>query len=38
MDDVQIVDLYWNRDERALEETDIKYRKYLLYVIGVWMI
>jgi len=29
MDDVQIVDLYWNRDERALEETDIKYGRYL---------
>lgn len=25
MEDVQIVDLYWLRDERAIRETDIKY-------------
>ncbi len=29
LDDNQIVDLYWNRDERAIDETDKKYRNYL---------
>ena len=29
MDDEQIIDLYWNRDERAIEETDQKYGAYL---------
>ena len=29
MDDVQIVNLYWERDEKALIETDIKYGRYL---------
>lgn len=29
MTDQQIVELYWNRDERAIHETDLKYRKYL---------
>jgi len=32
MDDEQIVELYWKRDERALEETDFKYKKYLSLV------
>ncbi len=32
MDDEQIVELYWKRDERALEETDLKYKKYLSLV------
>ncbi|MBQ8356294.1 MAG: sigma-70 family RNA polymerase sigma factor [Clostridia bacterium] len=27
--DEQIVDLYWNRDERAIAETDYKYSKFL---------
>ena len=29
MEDEQIIDLYWNRDERAIEETDHKYGAYL---------
>lgn len=29
MDDRQIVDMYWERDEDAIKETDLKYRKYL---------
>jgi len=29
MDDNHIVDLYWQRDERAINETEIKYGKYL---------
>ena len=29
MDDETIVDLYWERDEKAIEETDFKYKKYL---------
>lgn len=32
MSDEQIVALYWKRDERAIKETDIKYRKFLLSV------
>lgn len=31
-DDEKIVDLYWGRDERAIEETDKKYRGYLFSV------
>jgi len=31
--DAEIVELYWNRDERAIEETDFKYRN-LLYTIA----
>lgn len=27
--DEQIIDLYWSRDEKAIEETDRKYKKYL---------
>ena len=30
MEDEQIVALYWQRDERAIRETDIKYKKFLL--------
>ncbi len=30
--DGQIVELYWRRDEQAINETDIKYGKYLLAV------
>ncbi len=29
MDDKQIVELYWNRDERAISETEAKYGHYL---------
>ena len=31
--DKGIIDLYWDRDERAIEETDFKYKKYLYCVI-----
>lgn len=30
--DEQIIELYWQRDETAIRETDLKYRKYLLKV------
>ena len=30
--DEEIIELYWNRDERAIEETDLKYRKYLFTI------
>ena len=29
MSDREIIDLYWDRDERAIKETDVKYKKYL---------
>ncbi|MBR2906839.1 MAG: RNA polymerase sigma factor [Clostridia bacterium] len=32
MSDEQIVDLYWQRNEQAFKETDIKYKNYLLSV------
>lgn len=32
MSDEKIIDLYWQRNEQAIKETDIKYRKYLLSV------
>ena len=32
LNDEQIVELYWQRDERAIRETDIKYGKFLLSV------
>ena len=32
MDDEQIVALYWQRDEKAIEETDFKYKKYLFSI------
>lgn len=32
MSDEQIVDLYWQRDEQAIRETDIKYKNLLLSV------
>jgi len=32
MSDEQIVELYWQRNEQAIRETDIKYKKYLLSV------
>ena len=32
MDDDKIVVLYWDRDEKAIEETDFKYKKYLFSI------
>ena len=32
LNDSEIVDLYWERNEKAIEETDYKYRKYLFSV------
>ena len=32
MSDEQIVELYWQRDEQAIKETDIKYKSFLLSV------
>lgn len=32
MSDEQIVELYWQRNEQAIKETDIKYKKFLLSV------
>ena len=32
LSDDQIVALYWQRDEQAIKQTDIKYRKFLLSV------
>ncbi len=32
MNDEDIIDLYWARDERAIDETDHKYRKYLFTI------
>ncbi len=32
MDDDKIVELYWKRDEKAIEETDFKYKKYLFSI------
>ena len=32
LEDHEIVGLYWNRDEKAIEETDFKYKKYLMTV------
>lgn len=29
LSDEQIIDLYWKRDEKAIDETDFKYRPYL---------
>ena len=29
LDDQAIIELYWQRDEQAIEETDFKYKKYL---------
>lgn len=29
MEDMQIIDLFWNRDEQAIKETDEKYNHYL---------
>ena len=32
MSDEQIVELYWQRDEKAIKETDVKYKKFLISV------
>ena len=32
MDDEKIVELYWKRDEKAIKETDFKYKKYLFSI------
>lgn len=32
MQDVLIVDLYWNRNEDAIQQTKIKYEAYLMKV------
>lgn len=32
MSDERIVELYWQRDEQAIKQTDIKYKKFLLSV------
>ena len=32
MNDEQIVELYWQRDEQAIKQTDIKYKKFLLSI------
>ncbi len=32
MSDEKIVELYWQRDEQAIKETDIKYRRFLISV------
>jgi len=29
MEDARIIELYWNRDEKAIHETDIKYGNYI---------
>lgn len=33
LDDQAIIALYWARDEKAIEETDFKYKKYLFTVV-----
>ena len=30
--DEKIIELYWSRDEKAIEETDFKYKKYLFSI------
>ena len=32
MDDRNIIDLYWQRSERAITETDLKYGKFCRYI------
>ena len=32
LSDAEIIELYWQRNERAIEETDVKYRRYLFAV------
>ena len=33
LDDDSIIELYWMRNERAIDETDFKYKKYLSVII-----
>lgn len=33
--DEQIIDMYWNRSEQAIQETDYKYGKYLFTIGGL---
>ena len=37
MSDEQIVELYWQRDERAIDQTDRKYKKFLLFGGVLWV-
>ena len=32
LSDDKIIELYWSRDEQAIEETDLKYKKYLFSI------
>ena len=32
LDDEKIIDLYWKRDEKAIDETDFKYKNYLFVI------
>lgn len=32
LDDEKIIDLYWERDEKAIDETDFKYKNYLFVI------
>ena len=32
LDDEEIIELYWERDEQAIYETDFKYKKYLFVI------
>ena len=34
MDDEKIIELYFERNEKALEETDFKYKKHLF---SIWL-
>ena len=33
LDDEKIIDLYWDRDEQAIDETEFKYKNYLYVII-----
>ncbi len=33
MEDIEIIDLYWSRDESAITQTDIKYGHFCRYII-----
>ncbi len=40
MEDSMIIELYWNRSEEAISETDKKYGKYCHYieiVVLIWI-
>ena len=32
LNDEEIIELYWERNERAIDETDFKYKKYLFVI------